>query len=83
MMAQTVQLMPGTSLRTPGLAGDESASAAFERWQQGVRARALVLWCFLIFYITCAALTWAVYSGLRDISHEAKGRRAPHESVTV
>jgi MFS transporter, NNP family, nitrate/nitrite transporter len=36
------------------------------------------LWLFLIFYVTCAALTWWVYSGPRGILHDVeRGRQAP------
>lgn len=31
------------------------------------------LWAFLVFYVTCAALTWALYSGPRGILRPSKG----------
>jgi NNP family nitrate/nitrite transporter-like MFS transporter len=40
------------------------------------------LWCFLAFYVTCAALTWWVYSGPRGILREAD-RRPQSEPVTA
>ena len=41
------------------------------------------LWGFLIFYVTCAALTWAVYSGPRGVLRAAERRSAPQENVTA
>lgn len=35
------------------------------------------LWGFLIFYVTCALLTWAAYTGPRGILREVERRRAP------
>jgi NNP family nitrate/nitrite transporter-like MFS transporter len=36
------------------------------------------LWSFLGFYVTCAALTWFVYSGSRGILYESE-RRGPSQ----
>ena len=36
----------------------------------------LALWGFLVFYVSCLALTWAVYSGPRGILREAEQGRA-------
>lgn len=35
------------------------------------------LWGFLVFYVSCAALTWLAYSGPRGILHEIERRLAP------
>src|SRR5690606_15974879 len=35
------------------------------------------LWLFMIFYITCAALTWWAYSGPRGILRDVEQRRHP------
>jgi NNP family nitrate/nitrite transporter-like MFS transporter len=35
------------------------------------------LWGFLIFYVSCAALTWLVYSGPRGMLHDIERRLAP------
>ena len=34
------------------------------------------LWAFMLFYITCAVLTWWVYSGPRGILYQIERRRA-------
>ena len=40
------------------------------------------LWGFLLFYVSCAALTWIVYSGPRGILHDVERRKMrPSESV--
>lgn len=40
------------------------------------------LWGFLIFYLSCAGLTWLIYSGPRGILHDIeRGRRAPPAAV--
>ena len=41
------------------------------------------LWGFLIFYISCAALTWMVYSGPRGILHDIERRLAPVQRAAV
>jgi NNP family nitrate/nitrite transporter-like MFS transporter len=42
----------------------------------------VALWGFLIFYLSCAALTWYVYSGPRGLLRNLEGRRAsPKGSV--
>jgi NNP family nitrate/nitrite transporter-like MFS transporter len=43
----------------------------------------MALWGFLIFYITCAALTWWVYSGPRGILREIERRGPPQQAVTA
>ncbi len=35
------------------------------------------LWGFMIFYVSCAALTWLLYSGPRGILHDIERRLAP------
>jgi NNP family nitrate/nitrite transporter-like MFS transporter len=40
------------------------------------------LWGFLVFYVSCAALTWAVYSGPRGILRDRE-RRCPARTVTA
>ena len=35
------------------------------------------LWGFLVFYVSCAALTWAVYSGPRGILRSIERASAP------
>jgi NNP family nitrate/nitrite transporter-like MFS transporter len=35
----------------------------------------VALWSFLAFYVTCAALTWFVYSGSRGILYESERRK--------
>jgi NNP family nitrate/nitrite transporter-like MFS transporter len=35
------------------------------------------LWGFMIFYVTCAALTWAAYAGPRGLLRGLEGRPAP------
>ena len=35
------------------------------------------LWGFLVFYLSCAALTWVVYAGPRGLLRAVEGRRAP------
>jgi NNP family nitrate/nitrite transporter-like MFS transporter len=40
------------------------------------------LWGFLLFYLSCAALTWWVYSGPRGILREAE-RRLSHQPATA
>jgi NNP family nitrate/nitrite transporter-like MFS transporter len=41
------------------------------------------LWGFIFFYITCAALTWWVYSGPRGILREAERRPPTEQAVTA
>ncbi len=41
------------------------------------------LWGFLIFYVSCAALTWFVYSGPRGMLHDIERRLAPSRQRTV
>jgi NNP family nitrate/nitrite transporter-like MFS transporter len=41
----------------------------------------MALWGFLVFYLSCAALTWYAYSGPRGILHKIE--RAPRRSSTV
>ncbi len=41
------------------------------------------LWGFLIFYVSCAALTWFVYSGPRGMLHDIERRLAPARQRTV
>ena len=41
------------------------------------------LWGFLIFYVTCALLTWLIYSGPRGILHDIERRLAPAQRATV
>ncbi len=36
----------------------------------------MALWGFLVFFVSCAALTWIVYSGPRGLLHDAERRRA-------
>jgi NNP family nitrate/nitrite transporter-like MFS transporter len=43
----------------------------------------MALWGFLIFYVTCAAMTWWVYSGPRGILREAERRGPSQEPVTA
>ncbi len=38
------------------------------------------LWGFMIFYVSCAALTWLLYSGPRGILHDIERRLAPAAS---
>jgi MFS transporter, NNP family, nitrate/nitrite transporter len=35
------------------------------------------LWGFLLFYLSCAALTWIVYSGPRGLLHALERRPSP------
>ena len=41
------------------------------------------LWGFLIFYVSCAALTWLVYSGPRGLLHDIERRLAPPKRAAV
>ena len=41
------------------------------------------LWGFLLFYVSCAALTWFAYSGPRGLLCDAEGKRARQSPVTV
>ena len=41
------------------------------------------LWGFLLFYLSCAAITWHFYSGPRGILRNREGRRAPREPAAV
>jgi NNP family nitrate/nitrite transporter-like MFS transporter len=41
------------------------------------------LWVFLAFYVTCAAMTWWVYSGPRGILRETERRRPSQQAVTA
>jgi NNP family nitrate/nitrite transporter-like MFS transporter len=41
------------------------------------------LWGFLIFYISCAALTWLAYSGPRGILHDVERRLAPAKTAAL
>ncbi len=41
------------------------------------------LWGFLIFYISCAALTWLAYSGPRGILHHVERRLAPAKTAAL
>jgi NNP family nitrate/nitrite transporter-like MFS transporter len=43
----------------------------------------MALWGFVFFYITCAAMTWWVYSGPRGILREAERRGPSEEPVTA
>jgi NNP family nitrate/nitrite transporter-like MFS transporter len=35
------------------------------------------LWGFLVFYLSCAVLTWYAYSGPRGLLHDVERRRRP------
>ena len=41
------------------------------------------LWGFLAFYVSCAAITWFVYSGPRGILHDLERGKAPRASETT
>jgi NNP family nitrate/nitrite transporter-like MFS transporter len=41
------------------------------------------LWGFLVFYVSCAVLTWVVYSGPRGILHNIERRLAPVQRAAV
>ena len=41
------------------------------------------LWGFLLFYLTCAALTWIVYSGPRGVLYDLERAPRLHSSSTV
>jgi NNP family nitrate/nitrite transporter-like MFS transporter len=41
------------------------------------------LWGFLLFYLSCAALTWYAYSGPRGLLHDVERRRAPTSPAAV
>jgi NNP family nitrate/nitrite transporter-like MFS transporter len=43
----------------------------------------MALWGFLIFYVTCAAMTWWVYSGPRGVLREAERRPPTPQAVTA
>ena len=43
----------------------------------------MALWGFLLFYLSCAAITWYFYSGPRGILRNREGRRAPREQAAV
>jgi NNP family nitrate/nitrite transporter-like MFS transporter len=43
----------------------------------------MALWGFLAFYVTCAAMTWWVYSGPRGILRETERRGPSQEPVTA
>ena len=43
----------------------------------------MALWGFLLFYISCAALTWAVYSGPRGILRNIERRPASASSAAI
>lgn len=43
----------------------------------------MALWGFLIFYLTCAALTWFVYSGPRGMLHADERRNADQGTVAA
>ena len=41
------------------------------------------IWGFLVFYISCAALTWLVYSGPRGMLHDIERRLAPVKQAAM
>ncbi|GGK51218.1 nitrate/nitrite transporter [Salinarimonas ramus] len=41
------------------------------------------LWGFLAFYVSCAAITWAVYSGPRGILHDLERGQPPRATETT
>lgn len=41
------------------------------------------LWGFLLFYVSCAALTWFAYSGPRGVLRDIERRLAPNPASTV
>jgi NNP family nitrate/nitrite transporter-like MFS transporter len=41
------------------------------------------LWGFLIFYVSCAVLTWIAYSGPRGILHDVERRLAPAKTAAM
>jgi NNP family nitrate/nitrite transporter-like MFS transporter len=43
----------------------------------------MALWGFLIFYVSCAALTWLAYSGPRGILHDVERRLAPAKTAAL
>jgi MFS transporter, NNP family, nitrate/nitrite transporter len=43
----------------------------------------MALWGFIAFYLTCAAMTWWVYSGPRGILREAERRGPSQQAVTA
>ena len=41
------------------------------------------LWGFLVFYLSCAAVTWYFYSGPRGLLRNIEGRRAPSKGAAL
>jgi NNP family nitrate/nitrite transporter-like MFS transporter len=41
------------------------------------------LWGFLLFYLSCAAVTWYFYSGPRGLLRNIEGRRAPSQGAAL
>jgi NNP family nitrate/nitrite transporter-like MFS transporter len=41
------------------------------------------LWGFLVFYVSCAVLTWLIYSGPRGILHDIERRLAPAPRAAI
>jgi NNP family nitrate/nitrite transporter-like MFS transporter len=41
------------------------------------------LWGFLLFYLSCAAITWYFYSGPRGLLRNLEGRRASHRGAAL
>lgn len=41
------------------------------------------LWGFLLFYLSCAALTWVIYSGPKGLLHALERRPAPHNPAAA
>ena len=58
---------PGDEVICPSMTWCSTANAA--------------LWGFLIFYLSCAALTWYFYSGPRGLLRNLEGRRASATQV--
>ena len=41
------------------------------------------LWGFLLFYVSCAAITWYFYSGPRGLLRDLEGRRESQERAAL